>query len=1215
MRKILHTLLLTVACIFTVQAQQQVQLFIEDFESGGQPFILNSGGPAAASGQNRWTVNNEYNGSPLYPNTTSQSNTTFGTIQGAPFSTYLHIRDSIAQGSNSVSNCNFKKDAASDNFAFSNIGVCSRGLTDVKLVFFYVAGGDTVNTANPNSYGEVYYSADGGPWTLAKNTKYTKQSAWKYEQISNPAFNNVTDLKFGFRWVNNGNDTLNSMSFGIDEIQIVGTYDDINNPTDINIFNNGLDTVCTGEAFTILLGIGDTLCDGDYRLVLSNRFGTFNNGTTDLGFVTLASGLNFVNINGAVIPFGTRPAPCYKIRVDRISSPAIIGTPSSFCIVVQNCDNTIDTQPAVVLSDGDTTCIQSAIDVPFYSTGPFNPGNNYVAELSDSAGNFTNPQVIGSNPDMATYDPSTGSPPGNVSGLIPVTASGCNYYIRVRSTDPPTLGTLYGPFCLEDCDMTTNDTEDISVCVSQTVGIDTPINLQINSWDTTANYYDGNTFSVQVLDMMMFLVINTGGLGAYLDTASGTFNLHIPGRDSLQNIGLGAGTYYIRIIADSTSADWDANGTVVRLTIGAPDDVAPSIVLPDTLACNTVIVGLGISPYNQGSEYEWTWSTGFMDTSDANPYYVDFDGANPGNYQFRIREFSYGCAGPYSDVELLNIISSPISGIEGPQSVCEDDTVSFSVPFISTTYYEWGTNVGSITDTANNEINIVFDSTGSATLTNSALNRCGSNSFTYPVEIRPKFVMDAGQDVTACETEEVTLKAIAGERELKVATGFSEAINADEGMMFDLVASDALTLTSIEGKFKFKTNTPYEVYFKFGTHQGFETDASAWSMLSSGNITTAGPVGYTTIPLTATIGIPAGDTIALYVSIPNDTAVYYYPHTGASDIAATDGVLNIMKGKISLNTFAGTFADYVWAGRIGYRTTKGISYIWSTGDSIDEFTRTFSESDVVYVKGVDSLGCEAWDSLTLTINESPLVDLGDDQDLCLGEEAVIDAQAEGTYSWSPTDEVDSTVLYQTFYPSETTSYVLTATDDQTGCEASDTMTITVSVDLAGEDTVALCNEGDPVILELTDGTRTGTFEWSTGETTNTLTTTTPGTYTVNYFPGNNACAEQYVFEVRLIDCEQILDIPEAFTPNNDGLNDHFTIFGEDIVQFDITIYNRWGELVYSSSDAGELNDLNRGWDGTHKGKLQNVGTFVYYIKARNSTNISVEKQGNITLIR
>lgn len=1199
-----------------MQAQQQIQLFTEDFESGGQPFILNTGGPATASGTNKWTVNNGYNGSPLYPNTTPQTNTTFGTIQGAPFSYYLHIQDTVAFNTNSVDNCNYDRTVASDNFAYTSVGFCSRGLTDVKLVFFYIAGGDTINIANPNSYGEVYYSAEGGPWTLAKNTKYTKQSAWKYEQISNPAFNDVTDLRIGFRWVNNGNDTISSMSFGIDEIQMVGVYDEVNDPTEINILNNGLDTVCTGEAFNILLRIQDTLCDGDYRLVLSNRYGNFNNNTTDLGFVNLASGLNFVNIGGAVIPFGTIPASCYRIRIDRISAPAITGNPTSFCIVVKNCDNTIDTQPPIVLSDGDTTCIQSAIDVPFYSTGPFNPGNEYVAELSDSNGDFTNAQYIGSSPDMATYDPSTGSPPGSVSGLIPITASGCNYYIRVRSTNPPTNGTLYGPFCLEDCDMTTNNTVDISVCVTQTVGVDTPINLQINSWDSIANYYDGNTFSVEVLDMMFFMVVNTGGLGAYLDTTSGTFNLHVPGRDSLGLIGLGAGTYYMRIVADSTSAYWDANGTLVRLTIGAPDDIPPTITLPDTVACNTVIVGLGIDPYNQGSQYEWTWSTGFIDTTDANPYYVDFDGASPGNYQFRIREISYGCVGGYSDVELLNIISTPMSGIIGPQEVCADDTVSFSVPFISVTYYEWGTSLGNITDTSNNEINIVFDSSGTATLSNSALNRCGSNSFTYNVDIRDKYYLDAGRDNTACAEEEITLTGITNIVEYDHATDIDLARNGEEGIMFDVVANDNLTLTGMDGIFKLKTGTPYEVYFRFGSMQGYETDPTAWSYFSNGTINTAGPNAYTNIPFNGTLPIYAGDTLALYVTIPNDTAVYYYPHTGSTDVASTDGVISIMKGKISLNTFAGTFDDYNWAGRLTYFTDRGIALIWSTGDTTRELTRSFSESQTVFLKGVDSLGCEVWDSVNLNINALPLVNAGDDQELCLGEEAVLEAEADGSFNWSPTTDLNSNTLDQAFYPGDDISYVLTATNDQTGCSASDTISITVNVDIAGEDTVALCvNNGDPVSLEVTGNGLTGTFEWSTGETTSSITTTTEGTYTVNYFPGNNECASQYVFEVRAMDCEDILDIPEAFTPNNDGMNDHFTIFGEDIVQFDITIYNRWGEQVYASSDASELNDLNRGWDGTHKGKLQNVGTFVYYVKARNSTHVSVEKQGNVTLIR
>jgi gliding motility-associated-like protein len=96
-------------------------------------------------------------------------------------------------------------------------------------------------------------------------------------------------------------------------------------------------------------------------------------------------------------------------------------------------------------------------------------------------------------------------------------------------------------------------------------------------------------------------------------------------------------------------------------------------------------------------------------------------------------------------------------------------------------------------------------------------------------------------------------------------------------------------------------------------------------------------------------------------------------------------------------------------------------------------------------------------------------------------------------------------------------------------------------------------------------------------------------------------------------CESYLKVPQAFTPGSDGHNDLFTVFGKNINQYEIRIYNRWGELVYQSRDVNELN--TGGWDGTYKGALQQTGTFVYYITARDSNNQPLEKKGNLTLIR
>ena len=94
-----------------------------------------------------------------------------------------------------------------------------------------------------------------------------------------------------------------------------------------------------------------------------------------------------------------------------------------------------------------------------------------------------------------------------------------------------------------------------------------------------------------------------------------------------------------------------------------------------------------------------------------------------------------------------------------------------------------------------------------------------------------------------------------------------------------------------------------------------------------------------------------------------------------------------------------------------------------------------------------------------------------------------------------------------------------------------------------------------------------------------------------------------------------LDIPSAFTPNGDGINDHFTVFGSNIIDYEISIYNRWGQVVYFSSDKSELNDLNKGWDGYSKGKAQVMGTYVYSINALSLAGTAIIQTGNLVLVR
>jgi gliding motility-associated-like protein len=87
-------------------------------------------------------------------------------------------------------------------------------------------------------------------------------------------------------------------------------------------------------------------------------------------------------------------------------------------------------------------------------------------------------------------------------------------------------------------------------------------------------------------------------------------------------------------------------------------------------------------------------------------------------------------------------------------------------------------------------------------------------------------------------------------------------------------------------------------------------------------------------------------------------------------------------------------------------------------------------------------------------------------------------------------------------------------------------------------------------------------------------------------------------------------VPNTFTPNNDDLNDRLYVRGIGLAALEFfRVFDRWGRLVF------ETNNINEGWDGTVNGKLADVATYVYHLKATCSSNELVEKSGNVTLIR
>jgi gliding motility-associated-like protein len=91
-----------------------------------------------------------------------------------------------------------------------------------------------------------------------------------------------------------------------------------------------------------------------------------------------------------------------------------------------------------------------------------------------------------------------------------------------------------------------------------------------------------------------------------------------------------------------------------------------------------------------------------------------------------------------------------------------------------------------------------------------------------------------------------------------------------------------------------------------------------------------------------------------------------------------------------------------------------------------------------------------------------------------------------------------------------------------------------------------------------------------------------------------------------------LTVPNAFTPNGDGLNDVFTpiISNSDQVKYyRFEVYNRWGQLIFESNKPGE------GWDGKYKGKLSQFGAYNWKVSYDVPNQDSINANGHVTLVK
>lgn len=305
--------------------------------------------------------------------------------------------------------------------------------------------------------------------------------------------------------------------------------------------------------------------------------------------------------------------------------------------------------------------------------------------------------------------------------------------------------------------------------------------------------------------------------------------------------------------------------------------------------------------------------------------------------------------------------------------------------------------------------------------------------------------------------------------------------------------------------------------------------------------------------------------------------------------------------------------------------SDALSYQWTTSTGVvipgnTKYPLVQPLVNTMYYVTANLGYCQDRDSVFVRVAPYPQVTVRNDTTICFGDRVQLGGAIVGAaFNWSPSSSlINANTLFPIAGPSKTTQYILTAIDTL-GCDkpVRDTVTIFVTQPLtayAGKDTFVVA--GRPVQLLAEGGNNylwtptTGLDDPYSASPTVTLPETIDSIRYIVRAIGAGGCYAEDDVIVRVFKTGPDLFVPSAFTPNGDGKNDVIRPVGVGIATLQyFRIYNRWGQLVFSTSQTG------KGWDGTLNGTPQPPGTYVFEAVGTDQLGNRVYKKGTIVLIR
>jgi gliding motility-associated-like protein len=740
---------------------------------------------------------------------------------------------------------------------------------------------------------------------------------------------------------------------------------------------------------------------------------------------------------------------------------------------------------------------------------------------------------------------------------------------------------------------------DTNGCTTTTTSTLTQPSILSASTSTTPSYCDGGTNGSITLNAQ-------GGTSPYAYQWSNGFS-------SASNNNLSSGTYSITIT--------DANGCTLQQTAIVTNVPSPTISGLTTVnnSCYqqgdgslTVIASSGTAPYS--------YAISGVTSNQSNG---NFTNLFAGSYTAVITDAN-GCV-----IDSLFSISEPLDlaiNISTSGSICSGSNGTVSISGVGgTTPYQYSNNNG-ISFQPSGVFNNLMAGTYPIMITDA--NGCSSSTIASVADSPGPILLAVSSTNATCNgysdgTVVVSISGGTSPIEFQVNNGTSQtspSFNALPAGSYNILVTDANGCTttassSITQPQPISISAAGSSQICIGGTANISASANGgnggyvftWNNGLIGANQAVSPSSTTiyTVSVTDSLGCPGASTslnIGVYpplqlVITPNDTICEGQSSTIVAQASGGDG---------------GPY-NYQWAGMAGTTNSQNVSPLVST-------SYTVSVTD----------GCTtpmAVATSQVIVNPLPAVDFSLNPaqgcaPLTVDFTNISSAGNGSQFYWNFGDNNTSTAYSPTHVYTEPGTYSVTLKAiTAAGCQRQVILPDTVHVwpvpvaDIIATPPVASILY--PVIQFRDGGVGANSWSWNFGDgsplgsgQSTTHTYELPNTYDVTLYVMNQYGCRDTAYTRVTIENENTIYVPNAFTPNGDGTNDVFNVYGMGISSGTMNIFNRWGQMVYSTEN------LEKGWNGEDElsGKMCSIGVYVYRIDLATYSGAKRTLFGRVSLV-